>query len=80
MIKHQESISGKELVCYHCGDNCPNSDIHIGENIFCCNGCKLVYELLKEKDLCAYYSISQTPGSSPLESGLSSKYSYFYSY
>ena len=74
--KTQNSIKNEDLGCYHCGDNCPNSDIHIGDKLFCCNGCKLVYELLKEKDLCAYYSISQTPGSSPPEAGISSKYSY----
>ncbi len=76
MKYHQKSITNDKIICYHCGDECLNSEIHIGEKIFCCNGCKLVYELLKEKDLCAYYSISQTPGSSPPESGISSKHRY----
>jgi Cu+-exporting ATPase len=72
----QENTKNKELVCYHCGDQCLTKDIHIGEKVFCCNGCKLVYELLKEKDLCAYYSISQAPGSSPAEAGISTKYQF----
>jgi Cu+-exporting ATPase len=67
----------KHLIsCYHCGEKCTNADIYIEEKYFCCNGCKLVYELLKEKDLCAYYSLTHTPGSTPLEAGLSSKYQY----
>jgi Cu+-exporting ATPase len=74
MSKNQNSILKKDLLCYHCGDTCPTNDINIGEKLFCCNGCKLVYELLKEKDLCAYYSLSQSPGSSPAESGISKKY------
>jgi Cu+-exporting ATPase len=76
MKNHQENITSEVLNCYHCGELCPNSDVHIGDKRFCCNGCKLVYELLKENDLCAYYSISQAPGSSPLESGISSRYQY----
>jgi Cu+-exporting ATPase len=76
MKNYQDTITREKINCYHCGELCPNSEIHSGENVFCCNGCKLVYELLKEKDLCAYYSISQTPGSSQLESGVSSKYHY----
>jgi len=66
----------REIICYHCGDLCPNSEVRINEKFFCCNGCKLVYELLEEKDLCAYYSLSQTPGTSPPEAGLQSKFNY----
>jgi P-type Cu+ transporter len=62
--------------CYHCGDDCPDSGIAIGEKIFCCNGCKLVYELLSEKDLCAYYTLDQNPGISPKEAGITTKYGY----
>jgi Cu+-exporting ATPase len=76
MKNQHDSITNEKIICYHCGEQCPTGEIHIGEKIFCCNGCKLVYELLKEKDLCAYYSISQTPGSSPPESGISSRYKY----
>jgi Cu+-exporting ATPase len=69
--KTKESIH-----CYHCGEICAGKNIQVGDKIFCCNGCKLVYELLKEKDLCAYYSLTQTPGSTPPESGIKSKYRY----
>lgn len=46
-----------EVLCYHCGDVCDGTDIAIGDRYFCCNGCKTVYELLAEKDLCDYYAI-----------------------
>lgn len=76
-INHSLHTDTKEsLHCYHCGEVCAGKNIQIGDKIFCCNGCKLVYELLKEKDLCAYYSLTQTPGSSPPESGIESKYGY----
>lgn len=50
------------ISCYHCGDNCPDNSIAIEDKFFCCNGCKTVYELLNEKNLCNYYSIQSTPG------------------
>lgn len=48
--------------CYHCGDECPDDTVKIVEKIFCCNGCKTVYELLDGSNLCDYYSIDQNPG------------------
>lgn len=50
------------ISCYHCGDNCPNEYIHIEEKYFCCEGCKLVYEILNENNLCSYYSFNEKPG------------------
>jgi len=75
----QKTNTSKKIAensCYHCGELCPNSEVRIDDKYFCCNGCKLVYELLEEKDLCAYYSIAQTPGTSPPEAGIKSRYSY----
>lgn len=50
------------LLCYHCGDDCPDDSISISEKTFCCNGCKTVYQILNESNLCEYYNIDQTPG------------------
>ncbi|KAF0151904.1 MAG: Cation transport ATPase [Ignavibacteria bacterium] len=48
--------------CYHCGDECPDNSIRLIEKVFCCNGCKTVFELLDENNLCNYYSIDKNPG------------------
>jgi len=53
------------LICYHCGDECKDDSIKIDERLFCCNGCKTVYEILDQNKLCNYYNIEQTPGISP---------------
>ena len=74
--KIKEPDKSQVSVCYHCGDDCPYSNIRIEEKSFCCNGCKLVYELLSEKDLCTYYSLAKSPGISPGEAGLNTKYGY----
>ncbi len=63
-------------ICYHCGEPCPDDSIAIGEKIFCCRGCKLVYELLSEHDLCVYYDLTKTPGISPQEAGIETKFAY----
>jgi Cu+-exporting ATPase len=51
--------------CYHCGDICPDDSIKIDDNYFCCNGCKTVFEILDENNLCNYYNLDENPGISP---------------
>jgi len=53
------------LLCYHCGDECNDDSIRIDEKIFCCNGCKTVFEILDQNKLCNYYNLDQSPGISP---------------
>ncbi|UAM99325.1 heavy metal translocating P-type ATPase metal-binding domain-containing protein [Polaribacter litorisediminis] len=53
--------------CYHCGDSCSNDSIKIEEKIFCCNGCKTVYEIFSENDLACYYDFQENPGAIPEE-------------
>ncbi|MCC9137373.1 heavy metal translocating P-type ATPase [Pontibacter silvestris] len=48
--------------CYHCGDECIDELIWVHDKAFCCAGCKTVYELLEENNLCTYYSLEQNPG------------------
>ncbi len=48
--------------CYHCGDECYGEPIRFNEKDFCCEGCKLVFELLDENNLCSYYSLNEKSG------------------
>ena len=48
--------------CFHCGEPCANDHIHIDDKPFCCEGCKMVYEILNENDLCRYYEIDEKAG------------------
>ncbi|TVP50996.1 MAG: HAD family hydrolase [Mongoliibacter sp.] len=50
--------------CFHCGESCKDEILHFDDKDFCCTGCKLVYEVLSENDLCNYYDIAEKPGSS----------------
>ncbi|PAC27417.1 ATPase P [Flectobacillus sp. BAB-3569] len=60
-----ETLTDEALVCYHCGNDCPDTHIHIEEKYFCCEGCKTVYEILDQNNLCNYYDIEQMSGNSP---------------
>ncbi|MBE2216627.1 MAG: heavy metal translocating P-type ATPase metal-binding domain-containing protein [Ignavibacteria bacterium] len=74
-----EVVNLKEgTLCYHCGDLCTSLGIHSGEKTFCCTGCKTVYEILHENNLCKYYDLDDTPGISQkkLDSAVGSRYSY----
>lgn len=48
--------------CYHCGEPCEGSEILLEEKEFCCEGCKMVYEILNEHDMCRYYQIDDNAG------------------
>lgn len=52
----------KKAKCYHCGDVCFSGSISVAGKLFCCEGCKLVYRLLNQNDLCEYYNLNETPG------------------
>lgn len=60
MLKNPPIIETK---CYHCGDICPADQLVRAENKdFCCEGCKQVYLLLNENNLCVYYDFESNPG------------------
>jgi Cu+-exporting ATPase len=61
----RENKTEIDLSCYHCGDDCKDDSIRLEEKLFCCNGCKTVYEIFKRNDLCNYYTLQSSPGISP---------------
>ena len=72
-----QSISSTvEVSCYHCGADCEDTVIVHDDKSFCCEGCKLVYELLQENELCSYYDFTQKPGVSPDKNYYAGKYAY----
>lgn len=62
---HEEQILRNEkgeVICFHCGEICPNETIRIDNKFFCCNGCKTVYEILDDTGMCSYYNLEDNPG------------------
>lgn len=62
------SSTETQVKCYHCGDDCPDESILSEDKHFCCQGCRTVYEILEENNLCTYYDLNQNAGVS-LKSG-----------
>ena len=56
------AIADQIIQCYHCREDCLNDRIRLEEKIFCCEGCKLVYQIINQNDLCDYYSLNEKPG------------------
>ncbi|HRA74290.1 MAG TPA: heavy metal translocating P-type ATPase metal-binding domain-containing protein, partial [Flavobacterium sp.] len=54
--------------CFHCGlDVVKEDQIIFDEKIFCCNGCKTVYEIFSLNDMSCYYDFEKSPGATPLD-------------
>ncbi len=58
-----------EYNCFHCGlDIVKKEEIIFDEKLFCCNGCKTVYEIFSLNDMTCYYDFEKSPGATPLDS------------
>lgn len=53
--------------CFHCGDEIIGKELKFDDKVFCCNGCKCVYELLSSNSLNSYYSIEKNAGTKPTQ-------------
>ena len=63
------------ISCSHCNDKCSSNSIYIDDKVFCCEGCKTVYQILLENQLNDYYVIDKNPGVTP-KSHFIGKFSY----
>ncbi|MCI0750959.1 MAG: heavy metal translocating P-type ATPase metal-binding domain-containing protein [Flammeovirgaceae bacterium] len=51
-----------QVTCAHCGEPCEDDIWYLEDKPFCCYGCKTVYEILDDNNLCEYYALDDTPG------------------
>lgn len=63
MLQTQQSVR-VDTQCYHCGDTITGTALQYDEKEFCCQGCQTVYSILQQNQLCNYYTIEKTPGTS----------------
>ena len=68
IVTSEKTFPKSELHCYHCGEKCFESVQNIDDKVFCCDGCRLVFEILNENNLCSYYSFNPSAGVSPEQS------------
>lgn len=60
--------------CFHCGLETKEKQYEIDNKVFCCNGCKTVFEILNQNELNCYYDFERSPGIIPKE--FKNKYNY----
>ncbi|CVK15356.1 Cu+-exporting ATPase [Apibacter mensalis] len=51
--------------CFHCGQIIEDTQIDFDNKLFCCKGCKSVYEILNQNKLENYYSLNSKAGIKP---------------
>ena len=64
-LKDQQLIDNMPEVaahCYHCGEPCEEVEVHLEDKVFCCEGCKTVFEILNDNGLCRYYDLDENAG------------------
>ncbi len=47
--------------CFHCGEDC-EEEIRSDDKVFCCHGCKTVFEIITDSGLTNYYELNKNPG------------------
>ncbi len=52
----------EDLKCYHCGQAVEDTQFTLADKNFCCYGCKVVFEIINDNNLCAYYDYQSHPG------------------
>src|SRR5258707_1267210 len=52
-------IPNIETRCFHCGETCERDAVRLSDKTFCCAGCKTVYEILQDSNLCTYYDFEE---------------------
>ena len=57
--------------CFHCGQEIEKERISLDNKIFCCNGCKSVYEILNINDLGNFYELNKRSGIRPNDDNIS---------
>jgi P-type Cu+ transporter len=76
-MKDKMSANLKNVtLCYHCGNECSDGHIHQEDKVFCCEGCKTVYQILNKNGLCDYYAFNENPGQTQKISIRKDKYAF----
>ncbi len=64
------------ILCDHCGDTCSRAQTTFGDKVFCCEGCKSVFQILNNYHLCTYYTLNDHPGKTQKNTFRKDKFSF----
>jgi P-type Cu+ transporter len=75
-MKKQQHFQQINTNCFHCGSECSKNAVSAQGQLFCCEGCKTVFDILQGNNLCNYYSLNNHPGLSQKASVNTHKFEY----
>lgn len=58
----RETTPRATVKCFHCGTGCRSGAFSSGDKSFCCQGCRMVFELLSENGLNEFYALADDAG------------------
>jgi P-type Cu+ transporter len=61
----QDDTATETAVCFHCGLPCVERLVEKEGKAFCCDGCRLVHDILLEGGMGQFYELNQHPGIRP---------------
>jgi Cu+-exporting ATPase len=70
------SLQPSNVPCFHCGEPCDVTPVAFDGKVFCCIGCKTVYEILSQNCATEYYNLETHPGKKAGNYGWGKKYAY----
>lgn len=79
VLLHPQNPPVNAATCFHCHDALPlgaSSHLRLGDKQFCCDGCKMVYEILHAHDLCEFYALDNNAGQSLKNQRFAKNYAY----
>ena len=60
--ENELNLESKTQTCEHCHEPVLTPILDKAGHLFCCTGCRSVYEILNENNLCDYYTIAEQSG------------------
>ncbi|MTI30902.1 heavy metal translocating P-type ATPase [Xanthovirga aplysinae] len=76
MSVQEELLTSNQTVCYHCGEDLGKEQLDFDNHLFCCQGCKTVYDILKDNGLGNYYDLESSPGLKVKEVEISDRFAF----
>ncbi|QRR00902.1 heavy metal translocating P-type ATPase [Dyadobacter sandarakinus] len=67
LTKYEKDAAASIRACHHCGEQCREDILLYDGHAFCCEGCRTVFDILQESNLCRYYELDGPKGLTPAE-------------
>lgn len=60
--QNDRPLAASRVTCAHCGAACPDARIRHEDLLFCCTGCRAVFQILHASGLGRFYALEKQPG------------------